>query len=121
MATNKKRSANKSVTKKAAKKRARRVGGGVVAMRSYKSRGGKVRTGSGTAAIAAALNRIESRVDRLEHNDAATYGLLLGMANASRKHHGHKPIKALPGFVQPRLYGERSGAQTARKVLGSKS
>lgn len=83
------------------------------------TKAGKVRVHAKASSIAKALNRLESRVDLLERNDAATYTLLLGMANSSRKHHGHKPIKALPGFVKPRLYGGGFGMGAAHKALGS--
>lgn len=83
------------------------------------TKAGKVRVHAKAASIAKALNRLESRVDVLEKNDAATYTLLLGMANSSRKHHGHKPIKALPGFVKPRLYSGGYGMSAATKALGS--
>lgn len=111
MATTKRRRAKGA--KKGAKKGARK------GRKRSSSKAGKVARGAGTKALAAALNRIESRVDRLEHNDAATYGLLLGMANTSRKHHGHKPIKSLPGFVMPRLYRGGLGMGAAHKALGS--
>lgn len=101
----KKRSAKKGV-KKSAKKRAI-------------TKAGKVRVHAKAANIAKALNRLESRVDLLEKNDAATYTLLLGMANSSREKHGHKAIKALPGFVKPRLYGGGYGMGAAKKALGS--
>lgn len=99
--------------KKGAKKGARK------GRRRSTSKAGKVARGASSKTIAAALNRIESRVDKLEHNDAATYTLLLGMANSSRKHHGHKPIKSLPGFVTPRLYRGGFGTGAATKALGS--
>jgi len=86
------------------------------------TRAGKVSMGAGMGAVKAALNAIESRVDKLEHNDAATYGLLLGMANQSRVHHGHGTISSLPGFVTPRLYrGAGLGMGAAAKALGSGS
>lgn len=83
------------------------------------SRAGKVSMGAGMGAVKAALNAIESRVDKLEHNDAATYGLLLGMANQSRAHHGRGMISSLPGFVTPRLYRGGLGMSPASKALGS--
>lgn len=66
--------------------------------------------------VSAVIAKLEQRVEVLEHNDGATYGLLLGMANASRTHHGKAPIKALPGFVMPRMYTSKTlqiGAQSA--------
>lgn len=104
MATAKKRRAKKSAKKGARSKAI--------------TKAGKVRVHAKASSIATALNRLESRVDLLEKNDAATYTLLLGMANSSRKHHGHKPIKSLPGFVKPRLYGGGYGMGAATKSLG---
>ena len=101
------------------------VRGGIAFKKARKrgvTRAGKVSMGAGMGAVKAALNAIESRVDKLEHNDAATYGLLLGMANQSRVHHGHGTISSLPGFVMPRLYrGAGLGMGQAAKALGSGS
>lgn len=116
MATKKKRSAQRAADRGLVGKKAR---GGVAMKRGRRRRrmsAGKVSTGASSAAIAAALNRLESRVDTLEHNDAATYGLLLGMVNTSRKHHGKATIKSLPGFVAPRLYGQ--AGTSAKRALG---
>jgi hypothetical protein len=106
MATAKRRTKKRSAKKSTKKSRAI-------------TKAGKVKVHAKAASIAKALNRLESRVDLLEKNDAATYTLLLGMANSSRKHHGHKPIKSLPGFVKPRLYGGGYGMGAATKALGS--
>lgn len=105
MATKKKRSS----TKKKGTKKKRGARKGV-------TKAGKVRTSARSSTIAAALNRLESRVDVLEKNDSATFGLLLGMANHSRKQQGLAAVKTLPGFVKPRLY---RGGYSAAKVLGS--
>ena len=102
-----------------AKRRAKKKGAKKGARSKAITKAGKVKVHAKAASIAKALNRLESRVDVLEKNDAATYTLLLGMANSSRKHHGHKPIKALPGFVKPRLYGGGYGMSAASKALGS--
>lgn len=107
MATAKKRTTKKRGAKRGATKKSRAI-----------TKAGKVKVHAKASSIAKALNRLESRVDLLEKNDAATYTLLLGMANSSRKHHGHKPIKALPGFVKPRLYGGGYGMGAATKALG---
>lgn len=94
---------------------------GGIAMKARRkgTRGGKVSAGASMAAVKAALNAMETRVDKLEHNDAATYGLLLGMANQSRAHHGRGMISSLPGFVTPRLYRGGLGMGPAAKALGS--
>jgi len=110
MATKKKsKKSKKASAKKGARKGSRR---GI-------TRAGKVRAGAPMSKIAAALNSLESRVDKLEVNDAATYGLLLGMANESRKRHGRKTISHLPGFVTPRLYRGGLGMRSQRKALGA--
>ncbi len=103
-----------ATAKKRAKKRSAKKGARSKAI----TKAGKVKVHAKASSIAKALNRLESRVDTLEKNDAATYTLLLGMANSSRKHHGHKPIKSLPGFVKPRLYGGGYGMGAATKALG---
>lgn len=102
-----------------AKRRAKKKGAKKGARSKAITKAGKVKVHAKASSIAKALNRLESRVDVLEKNDAATYTLLLGMANSSRKHHGHKPIKSLPGFVKPRLYGGGYGMGAATKALGS--
>lgn len=108
--TKKKRGAKKGYAKKGAKKRG---------ARRAITKAGKVRIHARSSSIAKALNRLESRVDVLEKNDAATYGLLLGMANTSRASNGVAPIKHLPGFVTPRLYNGGYGMAPAKKALGS--
>jgi hypothetical protein len=105
MATKKKRS------KKGAKKAKRGARKGV-------TKAGKVRVSARSSTIAKALNRLESRVDLLEKNDAATYGFLLGMTNMHRKSNGASPIKSLPGFAKPRLYGGGYGTRPM-KALGA--
>lgn len=88
-------------------------------MRKAITKRGKVGKGATMSTVISKLNAMESRVDVLEHNDAATYGLLTGMVNASRKARGVAPIKHLPGFVTPRLYRGGYGLAPAAKALGS--
>lgn len=117
MATKKKsKKSKKAAAKKGARKAPRRVKRGA---RRGVTRAGKVRAGASASKIAAALNSLESRVDKLEVNDAATYGLLLGMANESRQRHGRKTLSSLPGFVTPRLYRGGLGLGMQRKALGA--
>jgi hypothetical protein len=117
MATKKKsKKSKKAGAKKGARKAPARSRKGA---RRGVTRAGKVRAGAPMSKIAAALNSLESRVDKLEVNDAATYGLLLGMANESRKRHGRKTISSLPGFVTPRLYRGGLGMGQQRRALGA--
>lgn len=112
MATAKRRS--KKGAKKGSKKGAKK--GKRKGARKGVTKSGKVRKGARSSTIAAALNRIESRVDVLEKNDAATFDLLLGMANHSRRGQGMPAVKTLPGFVKPRLY--RGGYGHSTPLLG---
>lgn len=96
------------------KKRGRKKG----ARRGAVTKAGKVRKSARSSTIAAALNRLESRVDVLEKNDSATYSFLLGMANMSRKANGVAPIKSLPGFVTPRLFRGGYGHSPMKALNG---
>lgn len=107
MATTKKR---KSSKKTAAKKRAKPRS--VKAARK-RAAGGKVKGKATLEKLAKAVNRLDSRVDTLEVNDAANQRLWLGVINSGRKRNGQKSISTLPGFAKPRLYSPGS-ARTKR-------
>lgn len=97
----------KPAAKKGAKKRASK-------------RGGKVSGKVSLSKLAAAVNKIETRVDTLEHNDSANQKLWLGMINSARQRNGQKSISHLPGFAKPRLYSGGYGSRkAAHKALPS--
>ena len=83
---------------------------------AHAKKGGKLKGHLTLTKVAEAVNRMETRVDTLEHNDAANQRLWLGMINEGRRRAGRKGISSLPGFAKPRLY---SGGYGSRKSLGA--